>query len=127
MTHSKKLTEAFENFEVSFTLGAEGAQNLGCMLKAHAADLQALENAATVSELLEQLLKMQTSGNILKLTQAADELTKFFEDIAREGKKTAAAIEAAAKEENDEIRKLQTAVDDLKKRIEEGDSWRGEE
>ena len=127
MSDSKKIVEAFENLEVSITLAAESGENLGGMLEAHATEILVLENATTIPEIFEQLLKMRASGNIQKFIQAAKELTAVFKDTADETNRIRAVVEATLNETLAKFRELEKIVADLQKRIDEGDSWKREE
>lgn len=124
MSDSKKIVEAFENLQVSLNLGAETCQNITGTLKATVADILILEEATTVQQLFDQLIKMRESGNIQKFIQLTGELTFVLKDALRETVKTATAVEAECNEIKNEVRKLGETIDDLNKRINEGDSWR---
>ena len=98
MSYSKKIAEAFENLEVSLKVSAESVADLCKHLKA-------------------------TDGTAIALV---DRIAESFKQIVTDFNKTDAIVKAAASERMEKERELWRAIDALKKKIEGGDSWRGE-
>ena len=94
----KKIAEAFENLEVSFNVCAESAVELCNHLKA--TDKTAIAMVGRIAEAFRQTII--------------------------EANKTGAIVKAEIDEGMAAVRELQKVVDGLGKKIEGGDSWRGE-